>query len=716
MGTKRGQLTVFVIIGLLLLISVSLYFLLQSRTLPGVAPSILEAPVAIRPVVQFVTQCLTTQAKEGLIRIGAGGGYIDVRRSGASVNIAAPTEGDAVQFAPSSELAIPYWWYLKSPNDCRGACEFGTLKPPLLREGGVNSIEVQLDQYIQDTLNDCIGNFTQVEQEGFDVRAVGTPKATTTIGEEGVSFILDYPLLILRTGEEFRHESYRTHIEVPLTEMYRVGEELSQLEAKHRYLERHMQQVVDLYTGMAAGDLPPVAHATFDLSPGKRWVKEDVHRRVRELITAFVPLLQVWGTGNHVFLEAPADVSNRDRWVRIYNLNNLLTLEDNHLGLEVRFSAPDWWREHFDLNCRGQVCAPDSFINTFGFPFGFQKYNFAYDMSVPVIVEMRAPDAFGEEGYIFQYMLESNVRNNEPMPFVFEPWDTGANPVTQNSLLCDPEQRTGLGINVTVQDSVTDAYVDGALLYQCEDETCPVGETVGGAFTTRLPRCAGGTLKFIASERYSTSIPLNSLDEENISISLRSDPIVTLPVKVVRTRFVKIGGEWVFNPSPTRIKEGDQTVITFARNGDAVQEPYSAIAEVCGSEGPGEVRLIPGNYTVTLVTLYHRAIVFPPQRRCINDTLEETCYTIPDKQLTFGTGNARCDAPSPLLTGTTEVQWEVTPEMLRDAKGVVFKTLVAALDELTPQERVIEDLDIIGTIGDQPQAYAPYLRPTVVYG
>lgn len=710
LGGRTGQVTVFIILGLLLVIGVALYLQLRGEGVPGVAPGVLSAPVEIRPVVAFVTDCLSRSARDGIIRIGTGGGYIDATAYGAKVNDANPTEGDAVSFAPESTVHLPYWWYLKSPNVCTGTCEFSTMRPPLLREGGRNSIESQLDAYVAAETERCAANFTPFVKQGFSVIPTAKPTVITDVAEQGVSFTLTWPLVIQRSGQRYDYGRFGDNQQVPLYEMYNIATEMTQSETKHSYLENHILQVISSYSGLRAGQLPPIAAATFDLDFGKRWVKEDVRRRVRELTTAYVPMLRIWGSANGVYLEAPATARDPALWERLYDLNMMVPLEQNHPRYEVHMSSPQWWREHFDLNCRGQVCAADSFVNTFGFPFGFQKYNFAYDLSVPVLVEIRDPQSFGGKGYVFQYALEANVRNNEPMPL------TGFYPVSANStpaasLFCDPEQRTSGEVTVKVTDSLGKP-VDTSLLYRCGDEVCPVGESKNGVFKGRFPRCVGGFVVAMQNDRYAADVPFNSDNDDEQSVEVISDPIVTLKADFQRIRMIKQNGVWAIDPTPMPKRGGDQAVIILERRGTDYDQPFASSVEMCGrgAQTLSEARLVPGTYDVTVLSMYHDPLVFPPQKRCTG----EYCFTIPEQPLVFGKAGAQCDGGTPLLTGMATFSWTLAPKDLYGSTKILFRTLSAAIDELPEQSREIEDLDVIGDLGDRSMAYSPWLRPEVL--
>src|SRR5512136_1318664 len=103
--TKKGQITVFIIIGILLLAAIGIYIYVsgQQAKAPIEAAQVQVAEVAteVQPIQDFVTQCLYLTTKQGLEMLGARGGYIQPTQR---YNPYEPTEGSAVQFAPESEL------------------------------------------------------------------------------------------------------------------------------------------------------------------------------------------------------------------------------------------------------------------------------------------------------------------------------------------------------------------------------------------------------------------------------------------------------------------------------------------------------------------------------------------------------------------------------------------------------------------------------------
>jgi hypothetical protein len=132
---KRGQITPFIILGIVILISTGIIFYMRSLVAEEslkaeLIPEITQIPAEVRPVRAFVEECLSSVSEEALRKVGDGGGYIDTAEAGLVTSSFDPTEADGIQFAPDSTLRIQYWAHLSSPNNCEGDCTFASERPP----------------------------------------------------------------------------------------------------------------------------------------------------------------------------------------------------------------------------------------------------------------------------------------------------------------------------------------------------------------------------------------------------------------------------------------------------------------------------------------------------------------------------------------------------------------------------------------------------------
>src|SRR3989338_6119777 len=79
---KKGQVTFFIIIGIILLISITLFLFIRYETLQDQERETREvaadAPNEFKPVLTFVQQCLEKITSEGISIVARRGGYVDL--------------------------------------------------------------------------------------------------------------------------------------------------------------------------------------------------------------------------------------------------------------------------------------------------------------------------------------------------------------------------------------------------------------------------------------------------------------------------------------------------------------------------------------------------------------------------------------------------------------------------------------------------------------
>jgi hypothetical protein len=735
---KKGQLTLFIIIGILLVLAfgIALYVTRQHAIAPLEAAHarITAVPTEVEPLRDFIQTCLYTTAREGLQRIGEHGGYVAPAQR---YNPFEPTEGAAVQFAPDSQLIIPYWWHMADKNTCTNNCAFKSERPPLLRqEGGTRSIEGQLDSYLAEHLPDCFGTFAQFAQQGFAVTPTGDLAPKTMVTKKNVVVQLTYPLEAHRGSETFTLKDFVTELPVNLYEMYTLATNITNLEAQHNFLEHETRQLIDAFSSNTESSLPQVSGLEFDFGTGPVWTTLDILDKLQQMLTSYIPLLKVTYTDNYRYVPAPTD-KDKQFYEVLYNRGfTVPVLDKQHSDLTATFAYLPWWKPYFDINCNGQVCQPEGIMNTFGFIFGIKRYNFAYDLSYPVLVNIVSKDAFGGEGYSFKFFIEQNLRNNQPLATAGPPLKV-FQPEERSSLLCDPDQRTSGNMTITVRTSAGKLVEKAEVLYRCGTETCAVGSTTDGTLVARLPRCIGGVLSASHHNYTSAILPFSVRDDQPRVVELVMG--VAYPVdftvkkwlltrqSITEASEASYSTNWQLDSSqPVNQAPDELTTIMLERKGSDYEEPVSVVSQVCGtplnkapipcgnpqSDNSKGIRIYPGEYRVTIYSFKYPAqpIIIPVDERCITVGIwpfeEEKCLKLPPNPVEFNTTR-------PFLSGYAEYGWNVTDSELAHARSIEFTYVNFALDRVPQATRKIEDLTVMGSLFDYAAKYADILKPSI---
>jgi len=581
-GTK-GQITVFIIIGIVIVAAVSIFLVVRSQQagLPEETIVSERTPDEFKPVKDFVESCLNQKLKEAFIKIGQHGGYVDMEdrdMSGSQFVLKPddPTSSDAafLDSLPSSNVA--YWWYMKTPNTCNNCLLTDENKPSF------EYIQEQSNKYIEENLDECIDGFRNFEQQGFDINELARPSVNTTITEEDVAVMLDYPINASLDDKNTLISQYYTSIPLGFRDFYELADAITYAEINTSFLEYVPKQILGVYSsGTDTGKLPPIYAREESYAP-KIWSKNLVKYEFRSVLTSMMPFLSLANTKNaHPYTTDDAITTGLHRPFYYDTL-----LNKSYDDFTVNFYYFNWPIYFYVGPASGEILGATKVIdipNAIGpislFPsVPIREYAFFYDITYPVIVEIRRDsDLFGE-GYSLLFALESNIRDNRDM----KEWKEGNGtygsdiqdlfsvsnvaetefPETQEeaemglagyvnrtkqeskSLFCDPKQRLSGNITITTKDAISGNGVPGVKVkFGCGAyEFCTIGttqfevETNQTVITDKFPICRGGGILKLEKEGYLDSITLDLTIEQNSSqdFEVLMSPLVKKEVKITK--------------------------------------------------------------------------------------------------------------------------------------------------------------------------------------
>ncbi|MBU1112012.1 MAG: hypothetical protein KJ896_04485, partial [Nanoarchaeota archaeon] len=219
---KRGQVTVFIIVGILLLAVVGFMFFIVSEIQLGELQA--EQEQIIGKTFQkealriFVEDCLTDSLQEGLIKIGEQGRLWDDDPGGSALHFLPGFTGITFLSNYSLYYAITYQEELEYPNSY--PCEDQVNESPAFckyeypddakfgKKGniGESSIESDLRIYIINQSSECVKKFlmsnlsisSQIEEEDIVISKL-------EIETDGISIDVEYPLQLIVEDEVYFH-------------------------------------------------------------------------------------------------------------------------------------------------------------------------------------------------------------------------------------------------------------------------------------------------------------------------------------------------------------------------------------------------------------------------------------------------------------------------------------------------------------------------------
>jgi len=196
---KRGQVTVFIIIGLIIIILVGVFYYVRSYNIKSESEkSIRKTKFTDTDIVKaYAETCIKMVSEEALFdRIGLQGGYIN-------------PEGDALYNDPGVPLPGP------------GSTSYLGDKVPFYLDGSttyipsLDDISRKLANYIDVEFQKCF-NKNVFENIGLGIDSVADAKSEVNINKEDISINVNYKLILSNVDAETKVESFRVELPIRL--------------------------------------------------------------------------------------------------------------------------------------------------------------------------------------------------------------------------------------------------------------------------------------------------------------------------------------------------------------------------------------------------------------------------------------------------------------------------------------------------------------------
>ncbi len=704
--TRRSQVTLFVIAGIILLLIFGLFFVLRERisgAKVSVAQQVVEnVPLEFNLIKSFTDNCLKVVSEQGLALLGQQGGYIKPEQwHHLEFRADRATDSDGLSFS-GSDIRVPYWYYNHAPND-------GSSVVLVSQRPSVADMEKDLKQWVEEQLAGCVGNYSSFTEQGFQIEEKEPPTVTVTLVPHAVRVALDHPLRVTRGQTVASLRSFFVEIPVDVLRMYDIASRIWGAEVNASFLEKNTLSLLTIFSGTNPSQLPPMTESTFQFTNPISWNVEKVKNDTKLLLMNYIPLLRYGGAGNYYTYLYPSDDTYLDTKQRIYN-NMILPLNGAE-GLDVRFNYLDLWEPYMSFNSEGGIIRPQSTSVSFaGISFGVQRFKTVYDLSYPVWISLYDPHAMDGQGFFFNFALESNIRNNRPVTPGEQLLPTVRS--FSQSLFCDDNQRTSKPVTLLVRDGFTDEPVsDVHVSYSLGDITCPLGVTDAyGAFVSPFPVALGGIVHFDNPLYGSRSEYLDASREKPVSSVAHLWKYKTIDVAVQKKNLLKgtqsgvlnaaLPG-WSFQGASVPLSSDEQATVSLHRV-DSLDEPLSVATSISGSEKQ-TVRLLPGVYEVTLQSLLNRRVFIPAEQREKDGV---SYWAPPQPGIEF----------NPFPSGT--IEWntaatylDVNASSLYTSPGITFYVLTLGLDSVNEKERKIEDIEMMSKLPELSQTYRIQLEP-----
>jgi len=453
---KKGQVTVFIIIAVVIVVGIVAYFAVRG----GIGGS--SVPREMQPVYDYYLSCLQEQAREGTSLLGEQGGYIEV-----------PDFVPGSNYRPySSQLdffgqPVAYWMYVSGNN--------------LLKEQvpSKNDMEGQLEEYVADRVSYC--DFSDFYEQGYDVYVdTDDVKVNVEIEDNKVDVSVDNDLVIVYGEDSVIVQGHEVDVDSKLGKFYDLAIEVYNYEKKEMFLELYALDVMRLYA--------PVTGVELSCAP-KVFVEEEIREELVNGLAANVGALKLDGD-YYSLSEGENDYFVTDAGIGV----------DENVNFVYSIDWPTRVEIYGDLVAE-PVGLQDG-LSVLG--FCYVPYHFVYDIDFPVLIQ------FYDEQEIFQFPVSVVIDKSqarEALPSV-------AGEYIEAEVCKYPNKE----VLVETYDTSLNP-VSARIQFKCLDSLCEIGETdSSGSLYVDMPRCINGFIVANAEGYQETKYQISTNEETSASV------------------------------------------------------------------------------------------------------------------------------------------------------------------------------------------------------
>jgi len=431
---KKAQVTIFVIIAILIVTSVSMLFYFKTQPF--------AVPAQFKPVEDYFIGCIENAAEKGIQLLGSQGGYIEV-----------PYFEPGSQYMPFSSqldffgIGIPYWFYLSGNNIAKQQVP------------SLNSMEKQLSNFLNEEVKKC--DLSVFEEKGYTINS-GDIKSTVKINEQDVAISIDLPLNLNFGDSSARITAHEVNVKSRLGKFYGIAKSIYDKEQKELFLENYSIDVLNLYA--------PVTNVELSCSP-KVWVKNDVEKDIKNALEANIAAIKFKGS------------AYKGQQQNNYFLRDVGTNVDENVNLLYSGS----WETRFEVSPEeGGIMTAKPVGNQQGLGilgFCYVPYHFVYDLGYPVMVQVY------NERELFQFPMIVLIDKNTPRQAVLNE----ALPEVEAEM-CN-YKNTEMTI-YSFDNKLKPVEAD--IKFKCAESICDIGKTeiTNGSeeayLVAQMPQCVNG--------------------------------------------------------------------------------------------------------------------------------------------------------------------------------------------------------------------------------
>ncbi len=466
--SKRGQITIFVIVAIVIVAGVVLLFAFKDRIF------ISEVPAQLQPVYSYYDTCMQRAAEDGARIMGEKGGYIEVPEFEAG-SLYRPFSSHLDFF----NFAIPYWYYVKGNGIAKE-------QVPSLK-----LMQQQLGDFISEQMQAC--DFSAFRQQGFVINT-SSADATATISDEKIDVSVSESLVVSFGDKTARKTSHSVSVNSKLGKFYNLAKKIYDKEESTLFLENYAVDILYNYA--------PVTGVEISCSP-KTWfatqVKQDIQNAVEANMMAIKIKGDYYSNAGKYFVQDLGENSVEN--VNFLYSKNFPTRIEIWPGDELMLAEPVGLQQGMGI-----------------LGFCYVPYHFVYDLDFPVLIQIF------DNKESFQFPIAVVVDRNRPRVANVTEGVPDAEPELCKNMNKD--------VSVSVYDNnLAPLQADIKFkCFSTECDIGKTGEN--GIFTGKFPACVNGVILASADGYAEKKYQISTNEESAADIILDKTYPLNLELKI----------------------------------------------------------------------------------------------------------------------------------------------------------------------------------------
>ena len=515
--SKKAQVTVFIILGVILLLIAGLVIYVTTQQIIKPIEEKIIIPEGTQPIYDMISECVYQTAKDGIIKIGMQGGYLNLPRE--IIN----TPASHISLDPYSTLKTPFWHYQN--QDRTPTIEF---------------MQQEINTQITQNLQNCL-NFETLSPE-YTITQKANPTAQTTIAKDKVIITLNWPIEIKKTDKTIQLNKIITNIDVKLKEIHEIAKKTMDFENKNAVFENITIGLVSINPDI------PTNGMELDCTP-KKWYLHEIEEKAKKMMHYNIPSIRIQNTPYLPFNEPKSEYKkmeqeyenmikdmNKDKEVTMpekiptdsYEYFKMLIdpgISKTDITTSFRYDQ-EWPMTIIPYPHQGNVLQSNRIKGARQYLsyLCLNQWHFVYDIKYPVMMRLKDSTAFKGQGYIFQYAFPVLINDNK-----------AERQITDTSQFITPEynyefcKETGEKIydiratGITPEAMIARELEGANITYECFDRYCELGKTKAdqGIYRLKTALPTGCENPFITAKKQGYLPETKQLTKDMLEISLK---------------------------------------------------------------------------------------------------------------------------------------------------------------------------------------------------